>query len=133
MLRIINRQLKTIDGSQGRLLFGGYARSTNDFADGAIRDSLRHSHVTLFVTTLCAGSDREPSFFGPFTGFHHFAAAHWIDSDGLLHKYMFAGFDGRIELDGTEVRRRSEDDDINLGSHDFLDPPFDWVNTHVSQ
>ena len=57
-----------------------------------------------------------PSFFflRELAGFHHRANARRIHGARLLDECVFAGFNRGLEMSGAEMRRRGEDDVIDL-------------------
>jgi len=88
--------------------------------------------VAPLMSALGTGHDAKAFPFGQLTGLDNFAAARRVNSNGLFHKYILAGFDGGFKMHRTEIRRRGYAHDVDVGLEELLisicavKAPFLW-------
>ena len=83
-------------------------------------DGVLRSQVGGLVPPLGAGHDGQVLLLGDLAGRDHLAAARRVHRHGLLHEHVLAGLDGRLEVHRPEVRRRRDEDQLDVRCEQLL-------------
>ncbi len=91
-----------------------------DLAHGAVANLLNARQVVALVATLQAGHHGEPLPSGFLVGGHQQAIAGRVDTTGLLQEDVFARLDRGRVVQGPEMRRRAQQDQVHPRFDDLL-------------
>jgi hypothetical protein len=103
--------------------------SGNRFANLAIMDAFHGVEIAQLVASLRARYDREVLCIRFFGSRDDLPDSGGVNSNWLFHEDVLALFDRLFEVDWTEVGRRCENDNVNIGAgHE----PLVGVPPHVA-
>ena len=88
-------------------------------SDVAVVDALHDGAEAVAVAQAEAADNTEALFPGEFAGLEDGAHAGGVDGDRFFREDMFAGFNGSLEVHGTEVGRGGEEDAVDPAFNDL--------------